>query len=56
MSLYDLIECNDNYFQNSGSLWQYYRDESHVTLTNSELLSSKVRFSGRTPAADRSRR
>ena len=24
MLMYSLIECSDNYFKTSGSLWQYY--------------------------------
>ena len=27
MSMYYLVEYNDNYLKKSGSLWQYYRDE-----------------------------
>ena len=30
MLMYDLIENNDNYSKTSGSLWQYYRDESSL--------------------------
>ena len=26
ISMYDLIECSDNYSKTSGSLWQYYFD------------------------------
>ena len=26
MSMYNLIECSDNYLKTSGSLWQYYKD------------------------------
>ena len=28
---YNLIEYSDNYSKTSGSLWQYYRDESALT-------------------------
>ena len=31
MSLYNLIEYNNNYSKTSRSLWQYYRDESALT-------------------------
>ena len=27
MSLYNLIECSNNYSKRSGGLWQYYKDE-----------------------------
>ena len=29
--MYNLIEYSDNYSKASGSLWQYYRDESALT-------------------------
>ena len=28
MPMYNLMEYSDNYSKTSGSLWQYYRDES----------------------------
>ena len=28
MPVYNLIEYSDNYSKTSGSLWQYYRDET----------------------------
>ena len=31
MLIYNLIEYSDNYSSTSGSLWQYYRDESALT-------------------------
>ena len=31
MPIYNLIEYNDNYRKTSGSLWQYYRDETALT-------------------------
>ena len=35
MHMYNLIEYSDNYFDNSGSLWQFKRDEieGNVDLT-----------------------
>ena len=30
MPMYDLIEYSDNYSKTSGSLWQFYRDESSL--------------------------
>ena len=41
MLMYNLIEYSDNYSKTLGSLWQYYRDEQHNTLTNSESFESK---------------
>ena len=37
MSMYSLIEHSDNYLKTSGSLWQYYRDES--SLDNNDYVS-----------------
>ena len=34
--LYNLIECSDNYSKSSGSLWQYYKDDSNDNIANSE--------------------
>ena len=31
MPMYNLIEYSNNYSKTSGSLWQYYRDESDLT-------------------------
>ena len=30
MPMYNLIEYSNNYFETSGSLWHYYRDESFL--------------------------
>ena len=38
MPMYNSIEYSDNYIKTSGSLWQYYRDESALTLMLSLLL------------------
>ena len=32
MPMYDLIEYSDHYAKTSGSLWQYYRDETNDNL------------------------
>ena len=45
MPVYNLIEYSDNYSKTSGSLCRYY-------LANSELFKSKVKITGKTPAAD----
>ena len=49
MPMYNLIEYSDNYLKISESLWQYYRDESHDTLTNSESFKSKIKATGNVP-------
>ena len=51
MSMYNLIEYNDNYCKTSGSLWQYYKDDPNDNLTDSESFKSKVKITGNTPAA-----
>ena len=52
MPMYNLIEYSDNYAKMSGSLWQYYRDESNDNLANSESFKFKVKITGKTPADD----
>ena len=51
MPMYNLIEYSDNYVKTSESLWQYYRDEPNYDLANSELFKSKIKITGKTPAA-----
>ena len=41
--MYNLIEYNDNYSKTSGSLWQYYRDETNDNLADSESFKSKTK-------------
>ena len=43
MPLYNLIKYSNNYPKTSGSLWQYYRDESNDNLADSELFKSKMK-------------
>ena len=38
-------------YSQSGSLWQYYRDESNDNLANSESFKSEIKITGKTPAA-----
>ena len=52
MSMYNLIEYNDNYSKKSGSLWQYCKDEPNDNLTNSELFKSKIKITEKTLADD----
>ena len=49
MSMYNLIEYSNNYSKTSGSLWQYYKDEPHDNLSDSESFKSKVKITGNTP-------
>ena len=51
MPVFNLIEYSDNYAKTSGSLWQYYRDEPNYNLTGSESFKSKIKITGKTPAA-----
>ena len=51
MLMYNLIEYSDNYLKTSGSLWQYYRDEPNNNLADSETFKSKIKITGKTPAA-----
>ena len=51
MPMYNLIEYSDNYSKTSASLWQYYKDEPNDNLENSELFKSKLKITGKTPAA-----
>ena len=51
MPMYNLIEYSDNYAKTLGSLWQYFRDEPDDSLEDSESLKSKIKITGKTPAA-----
>ena len=51
MPMYNLIQYSDNYAKASESLWQYYRDEPNDNLANSESFKSKIKITGKTPAA-----
>ena len=51
MPLYSLMEYSDNYSKTSGSLCQYYRDEPSDNLADSESFKSKIKITGKTPAA-----
>ena len=50
MSMYNLIECIDNYSETSGRLWQYYKDETNNNLADSESFKSKIKIRGDTPS------
>ena len=49
--MYNLIEYSDNYSKTSGSLWQYYKDEPNNNIMESESFKSKIKITGKTPAA-----
>ena len=34
MLMYNLIEYSDNYSKTSGTLWQYYRDETFLDVNS----------------------
>ena len=53
MPMYNLIECNDNYSDTSGNLWQFSRDEVpnynvYLTINNSQSFKYKAAFVGKT--------
>ena len=50
MPMYSLIEHCDNYLKTVGSVWQFYKDERHDNLADSESFKSKVKITGNTPA------
>ena len=51
MPMYNLIEFSDNYSKTSQSLWQYNRDQPNDNLESSESFKSKIKITGKTPAA-----
>ena len=51
MSIFNLIEYSDNYSKKRGSLWQYYKDDPNDNITQSESFKSKIKITGKTPAA-----
>ena len=55
MPMYNLIEYSNNYAKTSGSLWQYYRDETNNNLADSETFKFKVKITGKTPNDDNER-
>ena len=51
MPMYNLIEYSDNYSKTFGSLWQYQKEDPNDNITQSESFKSKVKITGKTPAA-----
>ena len=59
MSIYNLLEYNQNYSMTSGSLWNYYRDEIdtiHDNASYGKSVKYKTKTVGRTPARPRNKR
>ena len=52
MPMSNLIEYIDNYSKTSGSLWQYYKDDPHDNITQSESFKSKIKITGKIPTVD----
>ena len=50
--MYNLMEYSDNYSKRSGSLWQYYSDNSNDNITESESFKSKIKIEGKTADND----
>ena len=49
MPLYNLLEYSEIYWKTTGSLWNYYRDESSDRLSsNFESFKYKTSFTGNT--------
>ena len=44
MPMYNLIEYSDNYSKTSGRLWQYYKDDPNITITQSESFKFKIKI------------
>ena len=49
--MYNLIEYSDNHSKTSVSLWQYYKGDQNNNRADSESFKSKVKITGKTPAA-----
>ena len=48
MPMYNLIEYSKNYSKTSGTLWNYYKDISTDSITDSESFKYKTSISGKT--------
>ena len=51
MPMYNLIGYSNNYAKTSGSLWQYYKDKPNDNLADSGSFKSKIKITGKSPAA-----
>ena len=52
MSMYNLIECSDNYSKTSESLWHYYRDKPYLDA-NGAIVDFHASFKFKTKIAGR---
>ena len=50
MPMYNMIEYSDNYSKTSGSLLQYYKDDTNDNIANSESFKCKIKITGNIPA------
>ena len=48
VSMYNLIECSNNYSKTLGILCQCYRDESFAAIATSDIFKSKIIITGKT--------
>ena len=46
-----MIEYSDNYSKTSGCLWQYYKDDPNDNIEQSKSFKSKIKITGKSPAA-----
>ena len=51
MPMYKFIEYSDNYSNTSGGLWQYYKDDPNNNTIQFESFKSKIKITGKNPAA-----
>ena len=51
MPMYNLIKNSNNYSKTFGSLWKCYKDDPNDNTTESESFKSKIKITGKTPAA-----
>ena len=51
MPMYNLIEYSDSYSKTSGILWQYYKDDQNDNIRQSKSFQSKIKITGKNPAA-----
>ena len=50
--MHNLIEYRDNYSKTSQNLRQYYRDDPHDNITESESFRYKIKLTGKAPVND----
>lgn len=46
--MYDLIECNSNYWETLGSFWNYYKNEPDDPIRDSKSVEFKTSIAGST--------